>query len=91
MYRKQTKIVNKTGLHARPASEFVLAAKEYQADITLRNLDLEGAAPVNAKSLMRLLAAGLSQGTRIEIIAEGADEVQAVEALVSLVESGFGE
>lgn len=91
MYSKQVQIVNSTGLHARPAAEFVRAAQRYRSAVTVQNLDEEGAAPVNGKSLMMILAAGLSQGTRIAITAEGADEVAAVEALAALVESGFGE
>ena len=77
MYSKQTTVVNKAGLHARPASEFVMKAKN-------------GAA-VNAKSIVRLLGEGLGTGTKIEVAAEGADEKAAVDALVALVNSGFGE
>jgi len=91
VYAKQTQIVNRTGLHARPATEFVRTAQRYQSKITVQNLEKEGATPVNAKSLMGLLAAGLGRGMRIAIAAEGTDEVKAVEALVALVESGFGE
>lgn len=91
MYTKQTRITNETGLHARPASNFVLAAKGYQSAITVKNLDREDAVAVNGKSLVRLLAAGLSQGTLIEIAAAGEDEETAVDALTALVESGFGE
>ena len=90
MYSKQTTVVNKAGLHARPASEFVMKAKSFTADVTVRNMDKSGAA-VNAKSIVRLLGEGLGTGTKIEIAAEGADEKAAVDALVALVNSGFGE
>ncbi len=90
MYARQTKIVNKTGLHARPASVFVMATKKYKADITIRNVDA-GSDSANAKSIIMLLAAGLGCGTNIEISANGPDEKEAVESLVELVESGFGE
>lgn len=90
MYSKQTTVVNKAGLHARPASEFVMKAKSFTADVTVRNMDKNGAA-VNAKSIVRLLGEGLGTGTKIEISAEGADEKAAVEALIALVDSGFGE
>jgi len=90
MYSKQTTVVNKAGLHARPASEFVMKAKSFTAEVTVRNMDKNGAA-VNAKSIVRLLGEGLGTGTKIEISAEGADEKAAVEALVALVDSGFGE
>ena len=47
--------------------------------------------PVNAKSVVRILAEGIGQGTKIEIAAEGTDEEQAAASLAALVESGFGE
>lgn len=91
MYSKQTKIINATGLHARPASEFVAEAKKFASKITIKNLGKADAAPANAKSMIRLLAEGLAKDTEVEIAAEGADEVQAVDALVALIEAGFGE
>jgi phosphocarrier protein HPr len=90
MITKQATIKNRTGLHARPASDFVIEAKKYEAKISIRNLS-NNRDPVNAKSIMRLLAEGIMQGTDVEITAEGADERQACEALVSLIETGFGE
>lgn len=88
MTKNTVEIVNKTGLHARPASDFVLAAKKYESRITICR---EGGVPVNAKSVVRILAEGLGQGTKIEIAAEGADEAQAVAELTALVAGGFGE
>lgn len=90
MVKKQMEIVNKTGLHARPASEFVLKAKKFESKVTIRNLDQDGEA-VNAKSIVRLLAEGMRQGTRIEIGVEGPDEENAAEELSALIENGFGE
>jgi len=90
MYKKETIVINATGLHARPASDFVKEAKKFEAKINIRKLDDTGEG-VNAKSIMRLLSAGISKGTKIEISAEGADETAAVDALVALIESGFGE
>ncbi len=90
MYARQTKIINKTGLHARPASSFVMATKEFKSDITIRNVDT-GSDPANAKSIIMLLAAGLASGTTVEIAASGNDEKEAVDALIALIESGFGE
>lgn len=89
MYAKQTKVINRTGLHARPASEFVMEAKKHEARVTIKKLP-EGEA-VNAKSIVRLLAEGITQGTDIEIAADGAGEQAAVDRLVALVDSGFGE
>lgn len=88
MTKKQVEIVNKTGLHARPASDFVLEAKKYESKITICR---ENGVPVNAKSVVRILAEGIGQGTKIEIAAEGTDEEQAAASLAALVESGFRE
>ncbi len=91
MYQRQTTIMNATGLHARPATEFVEEAKKYTSKITVRNLDQAESLPANAKSILRVLSEGLCRGTKVEISAEGEDETQAVDALVALIESGFGE
>jgi phosphocarrier protein len=88
MVKKEVVIINKTGLHARPASDFVLAAKKFESKITICK---EGGEPVNAKSVMRILAEGIGQGTKIEITADGVDEEAALDALTALVESSFGE
>lgn len=88
MVKRQVEIVNQTGLHARPASDFVLAAKKFESNITICK---EGGQPVNAKSVVRILAEGIGQGTRLELAADGADEKQALEELTALIESGFGE
>jgi phosphocarrier protein len=90
MVNKQAIIINKTGLHARPASDFVLKAKTFESKITVRNLDEDGEA-VNAKSILRLLSESMGQGTKVEIAADGPDEQQAVDTLVALMETGFGE
>jgi phosphocarrier protein len=88
MVKKQLEIINKTGLHARPASDFVMTAKKYESKITVC---VEGGEPVNAKSVVRLLAEGIGQGAKIEIVVDGADEEAALAELAALVESGFGE
>ena len=91
MVSKQTTIVNATGLHARPASVFVTEAKKYaNTNVTIKNVDKD-TAPVNAKSIMMILAAGLGTGTKIEIACDGPEEQAAHDALVALVDSGFGE
>lgn len=88
MVRREVEIINKTGLHARPASDFVLAAKRYESKITICK---EGGEPVNAKSMIRLLAESIGQGTKVELTAEGVDETEALDELTALIESGFGE
>lgn len=89
MYKKSTVIKNCSGLHARPASEFIACAKRFSSKITIhRTNDEENA---NAKSIVLLLSLGLGQGESVEISATGEDEAQAVEALIELIDSGFGE
>lgn len=89
MYSKKVVISNSTGLHARPASEFVKHANSFKSNI---NIVLEpDKTEINGKSIIMILSAGISKGKEIEIIADGDDEVSAVNELVDLVNSGFGE
>ena len=90
MYKQKTKIINHTGLHARPASDFVAMAKNFTSKIKINDLTNDDL-PANAKSIIMLLSLGLVQGTDVEISAEGEDEEAAVRSLVELIESGFGE
>ena len=59
--------------------------------MTVRNVGNTTGGGVSAKSIIGVLSLGMSQGTVIEISAEGEDEKPAVDMLVELVESGFGE
>ncbi len=90
MYTRVTTIINETGLHARPASDFTRAAAAFESEITIRRLD-DADRLANAKSTVHLLTLGLNKGSEVEISAEGPDAEAAVEALVSLIESGFAE
>ncbi len=83
-------ISNPTGLHGRPAASFVKEAKQFNSKIKIRNISTDGDF-VNAKSVVMLLSAGISQNTEVEITAEGEDEKNAVEHMIELIESGFGE
>ncbi len=89
MYSRKTTVVNSSGLHARPASDFVQRAKEFEAKITIKNT--AGGEAVNAKSIVRILTAGLSKGVEVELSAEGSDEREAVDSLINLIESGINE
>lgn len=91
MYAEKTKIINKTGLHARPASDFVKEAKKFESKIKIANLNTPEEEPVNAKSIISILTLGMAQGTDVEITAEGSDEEEAIRSLVALIQSGFGE
>ena len=91
MYSKQTVIKNVSGLHARPASEFVALAKTFESKITVKKLDTEDATAANAKSIIKVLAQGISVNTPVEISAEGPDETEAVDKILELIDSKFGE
>ncbi len=90
MTTKLVTVINATGLHARPASDFVALAKTFEAKITIRKADTDRK-PVSAKSILMVLAEGCDCGTRLELAADGADEADAVERLSALLASGFGE
>lgn len=90
MKKDKTVIQNTSGLHGRPAAQFVQEAKKFASNVFVRNTDKDGER-VNAKSVIRLLSAGISQGTTVEVIAEGQDENEAVATLIALIEDGFGE
>ena len=80
-------IPNKLGLHARTSAKFVALANQFACDVTLKRDDLE----VNGKSLMAILTLAASQGTTINIATQGAQASEALQALLDLVEQGFGE
>lgn len=85
MFVKDVMVKNQVGLHARPATFFIQKANEYKSSIWIEKEERR----VNAKSLLGILSLGIVGGTDIRIIADGADEQAAVEALIELVESGF--
>lgn len=87
MYSKDVMVQNQFGLHARPATFFIQKANEFRSSIWIEKEERR----VNAKSLLGILSLGIIGGTQIKIIADGADEQAAVNALVELVESGFSE
>ena len=89
MYSRKVTIQNRTGLHARPASDFIACASKFKSKITIKRVGEEDDA--NAKSIVMLLSLALAQGTEVEITAKGEDEVEAVDALVALIETKFGE
>jgi len=91
MYIRNVLIQNRTGLHARPASEFVTCAAKFNSDILIRSINDDEDDAVDAKSIMLLLSIGLGQGDEVVISAEGDDEQEAVDALVALIDTKFGE
>ena len=80
-------VVNELGMHARAAAKFVHVATRYQARVRVSH----DAREMDGKSIMGILLLAAAHGSNITISAEGADELEAVQALTALVESGFGE
>ena len=87
MISRNVTIQNSHGLHARPATFFIQKANSYKSSIWVEKEDCR----VNAKSLLGVLSLGIMKGTTITIIADGADEADAVDGLVALIESEFAE
>ncbi len=86
-HEASTRIRNRLGLHARPASAFVKLAESFGADVWVEREEVE----VNGKSIMGVMMLAAEVGSSIRIRAVGVDAQAAVEALVELVHSGFGE
>lgn len=80
-------IQDEIGLHARPAILFVKTANRFASRITVR----AGEKQADAKSIVKVIGLGARRGVTITITAEGDDETEAVDALISLVESDFAE
>jgi phosphocarrier protein HPr len=87
MPERSVQVVNKNGIHARPAAEIVKLAAKYKSDITVMRDDLE----VNGKSIMGVMMLAAEHGSTITLRAEGPDADQALDALATLVHNRFGE
>ena len=87
MFVKDVVVQNQVGLHARPATFFIQKANEFKSSIWVEKDERR----VNAKSLLGVLSLGIVKGTKINIIADGSDEAEAVSTLVGLIESNFSE
>ena len=80
-------VVNQLGMHARAAAKFVHLAGRFDARVRVAREQRE----MDGKSIMGILLLAARRGSTITIIADGSDERAAVDALVALVQSGFGE
>lgn len=83
-------IRNEHGLHARPSANLVNEVKKFTSKITVQNLTRESEV-VSAKSLMKIVALGVTQGHRLRFVAEGEDAKQAIESLGKAIANGLGE
>ncbi|MBM4143318.1 MAG: HPr family phosphocarrier protein [Lentisphaerae bacterium] len=84
---REVEIRNQYGIHARPAALFVKLASRFDADVYVEKNNSR----VSGKSIMGLMTLEASRGTRLRIIAAGADAEQVLDELAALVESKFGE
>jgi phosphocarrier protein len=87
MAERSVQIVNRNGLHARPAAEIVKAAARFASDITISRDDLE----VNGKSIMGVMMLAAEYGSTVMLRATGPDEEQAIDTLSRLISDKFGE
>ena len=85
MFVKGVTVQNKVGLHARPATFFIQKANAYKCSVWVEKEDRK----VNAKSLLGVLSLGIAQGMTIKLIADGSDEVEALDGLQALIDTGF--
>ncbi|KPL05549.1 MAG: phosphocarrier protein HPr [candidate division Zixibacteria bacterium SM1_73] len=87
MVERKVEVINRLGLHARPAALLVQKASKFKCEIKLQKENLE----VNAKSILSVMALAAEVGSFVIIKAEGEDEAVAVEELAKLFEEKFGE
>lgn len=84
---KKVVVKNEKGIHIRPAGDIVKLVKNFKSQV---EIEFNGKR-ANAKSVMILMSLGVKKGNEINIIANGEDAEEAINTLVELVESGFGE
>ncbi|MFO7848859.1 MAG: HPr family phosphocarrier protein [Spirochaetia bacterium] len=87
MTKKKVTIKNRAGIHARPAALIVNTANEYESEIYLEKDQTR----INGKSIMGIITLGAGYNSEINVIADGNDEGDAVDAIVSLFENRFEE
>ncbi len=84
---RQVTILNKYGLHARPAMQLVELANRYASKIEVSN----GSLTVDAKSIMSVMRLAATKGTVLKLLADGQDAQEALDAIEALVKDGFGD
>lgn len=85
MVSKDTVVVDKMGLHMRPANNFISAMTKYKSDIMI----VFGDKKINGKSIMNIMAACIKYGSHITIVCEGEDEQAMLDEAINLIESGL--
>jgi phosphocarrier protein HPr len=89
MIEAEIKIINPLGLHARAAAQLVRLAGKYSSKIILIRED--NAVIADAKSILSVLTLAAAKGAKLRIEVDGTDEIEALDAVKSLFENGFGE
>ena len=87
MTTRGVKILNRAGIHARPASLIVQTAQKFESSVFIKKEDAE----INAKSIMNILTLGATFGMELTLSAEGPDEEAAVSELAELFDNKFKE
>jgi phosphocarrier protein len=87
MQQRDVEIVNKLGLHARPSAKLTQLASSFKSKVFMSR----NGRRVNAKSIMGVMMLAAAKGSTITLETDGEDEVDAMDALVGLIASGFGE
>lgn len=87
MIKREVQVKNALGLHARAAARFVQTATRYQSSVRVKRSDRV----MDGKSIMGILLLAATKGSRLTVMIDGADEAEAMDALISLIETGFGE
>lgn len=85
MVKREMTITNNIGLHARPATFFIQKANTFKSSVWIEKDERK----VNAKSLLGVLSLGIAKGMVVTVIADGADENEAVDGLINLVQTGL--
>ena len=85
MTEKRVQVTSDSGVHARPAMMLVKEAMKYECEVFLIKADSEA----NAKSIMSVLALGITSGTELLIRADGEREREIVESLVAMIQNDF--
>jgi len=87
MLTRETEIINKLGLHARASAKLTQTAGKFQCEVWMS----KGERRVNAKSIMGVMMLAAGKGSKVTIETSGADEAEAMDALLALIADYFGE
>ena len=87
MIKKTTKVKNRLGLHARPAAMLVTAASKFESQFFISKDSIR----VNGKSIMGVMMLAAEKDTELVLEVDGPDEAEAIEEILKVIDSGFGE